>query len=128
MAGLPLFTDRLTHDLHDADAECGEAVQDGNTNLKVEDLTVEVARQKALTQQFHTVHFVSARLRLWYANNLGRIKTIRSDAKIDGADPANAALTGKVEVRFADTTLLTQAINGTAGALEFSYAWAPAKA
>ena len=57
-----------------------------------------------------------------YANNLDRIETIRSDAKIDGADPTIAALTGKVEVRFADTTLLTQAINGTAAALEFSYA------
>jgi hypothetical protein len=56
-----------------------------------------------------------------YANNPDRIETIRSDAKIDGADPTIAALTGKVEVRFADTTLLTQAINGTAAALEFSY-------
>jgi hypothetical protein len=59
-----------------------------------------------------------------YANNLDRIETIRSDAKIDGADPTIAALTGKIEVRFADTTLLTQAINGTAAALEFSYALA----
>ena len=58
---------------------------------------------------------------LTYANNLDRIETIRSDAKIDGADPTIAALTGKIEVRFADTTLLTQAINGTAAALEFSY-------
>jgi hypothetical protein len=58
---------------------------------------------------------------LIYANNLDRIETIRSDAKIDGADPTIAALTGKIEVRFADTTLLTQAINGTAAALEFSY-------
>ena len=57
-----------------------------------------------------------------YANNLDRIETIRSDAKIDGADPTIAALTGKIDVRFADTTLLTQAINGTAAALEFSYA------
>ena len=37
-------------------------------------------------------------------------------------DPTIAALTGKIEVRFADTTLLTQSINGTAAALEFSYA------
>ena len=57
-----------------------------------------------------------------YANNLDRIETIRSDARIDGADPTIAALTGKIDVRFADTTLLTQAINGTAAALEFSYA------
>lgn len=58
---------------------------------------------------------------LTYANNLDRIETIRSDAKIDGADPTIAALTGKIEVRFADTTLLTQAINCTAAALEFCY-------
>ena len=57
-----------------------------------------------------------------YANNLDRIETIRSDARIDGADPTIAALTGKIDVRFADTSLLTQAINGTAAALEFSYA------
>jgi len=56
------------------------------------------------------------------ANNFDRIETIRSDAKIDGAVPTIAALTGKVEVRFADTTLLTQAINGAAAALEFSHA------
>ncbi len=56
-----------------------------------------------------------------YANNLDRIETIRSDGKIEGADPTIAALTGKIDVRFADTTLLTQAINGTAAALEFSY-------
>jgi hypothetical protein len=37
---------------------------------------------------------------LTYANNLDRIETIRSDAKIDGADPTIAALTGKIEVRF----------------------------
>jgi len=36
-----------------------------------------------------------------YANNLDRIETIRSDARIDGADPTIAALTGKVDVRFA---------------------------
>jgi hypothetical protein len=47
-----------------------------------------------------------------YANNLDRIETIRSDGKIDGADPSIAALTGRIEVRFADSTLVTQAING----------------
>ncbi len=38
---------------------------------------------------------------LTYANNLDRIETIRSDAKINGADPTIAALTGKIDVRFA---------------------------
>ena len=45
-----------------------------------------------------------------YANNLSRIETIRSDGKIDGADPSIAALTGRVEVRFADQVLVDQAL------------------
>ncbi|MFP1646466.1 phage tail tube protein [Pontitalea aquivivens] len=56
-----------------------------------------------------------------YANGLDRIETIRSDGKIDGADPGMAALTGSLEVRFADTVLLTQAVNGTECELEFAY-------
>ena len=56
-----------------------------------------------------------------YANNLDRIETIRADGKIDGADPSMAALTGSMEVRFADNTLMTQAIDGTACELEFAY-------
>ena len=56
-----------------------------------------------------------------YANNLDRIETIRADGKIDGADPSIAALTGNVVVRFADQTLVSQAINGEACELEFFY-------
>ncbi|WP_265502383.1 phage tail tube protein [Paracoccus beibuensis] len=57
-----------------------------------------------------------------YANNLDRIETIRSDGRIDGADPSIAALNGSIEVRFADSTLVTQALDGDPCALEFSYA------
>ncbi|MCE8531699.1 hypothetical protein KBY26_20830 [Ruegeria pomeroyi] len=57
-----------------------------------------------------------------YANNLDRIETIRSDGRIDGADPSIASLTGSIEVRFADSPLVTQAINGEACELEFGYA------
>jgi len=57
-----------------------------------------------------------------YANNVDRIETIRADGRIDGADPSVAALTGRIEVRFADTTLLTQAIDGDPCALAFAYA------
>ncbi len=57
-----------------------------------------------------------------YANNLDRIETIRADGRIDGVDPSIAALTGSVEVRFADSALVTQAMDGEACALEFSYA------
>ncbi len=56
-----------------------------------------------------------------YTNNLERIETIRSDGKIDGADPTIAALTGAIEVRFADTALLDKATSGEPVALEFSY-------
>ena len=56
-----------------------------------------------------------------YANALDRVETIRSDGRIDGADPSIAALTGRVEVRFADQVLVNQAINGDPCALEFAY-------
>jgi hypothetical protein len=56
-----------------------------------------------------------------YSNNLDRIETIRADGKIDGADPSIAALTGTIVVRFADQTLLNQAVAGTAAELEFSF-------
>jgi hypothetical protein len=56
-----------------------------------------------------------------YANNLDRIETIRSDGRIDGADPSIAALTGSIEVRFSDSTLVTQAFNGDPCELEFAY-------
>ncbi|PKP68101.1 MAG: hypothetical protein CVT83_06695 [Alphaproteobacteria bacterium HGW-Alphaproteobacteria-5] len=56
-----------------------------------------------------------------YTNNLDRIETIRSDGQIDGADMGMAALTGKIDVRFADQTLVDQAIDGTAAELVFAY-------
>jgi hypothetical protein len=56
-----------------------------------------------------------------YANALDRVETIRSDGRIDGADPGMAALTGRIEVRFADQLLVTQAINGEPCVLAFSY-------
>lgn len=62
---------------------------------------------------------------LTYSNNLERIETIRSDGKIDGADPTIAALTGAIEVRFADTALLDKATSGDPVALEFSYVISP---
>jgi len=59
-----------------------------------------------------------------YANNLDRVETIHSDGRIDGADPSVAALTGNVQVRFADQTLVNQAINGEACEMSFAYALA----
>jgi hypothetical protein len=56
-----------------------------------------------------------------YSNNLDRIETIRDDGRIDGADPAMAALSGSIDVRFADQVLLNQAIAGAPCELEFAY-------
>lgn len=58
---------------------------------------------------------------LTYSNNLEKIETIRSDGMIDGADPTVAALTGRIDVRFADTTLIDAASGGTPVDLEFGY-------
>lgn len=58
---------------------------------------------------------------LTYTNNLEKIETIRDDGKIDGADPTVAALTGSIDVRFADTALIDAAINNTAVELSFGY-------
>ncbi|PWE32779.1 hypothetical protein DDZ14_08515 [Maritimibacter sp. 55A14] len=56
-----------------------------------------------------------------YANNLDPVETIRNDGKIEGVDPGIAALTGNVVVRFANQTLLDQAINGTDTEFQFDY-------
>jgi hypothetical protein len=56
-----------------------------------------------------------------YAKNLYRIETIRSDGRIDSADPSIAALTDRIKVRFADQVLVDQAINGDPCAMEFTY-------
>lgn len=58
---------------------------------------------------------------LSYSNNLDLVETIRNDGKIDGADAGMASLTGNIDVRLADTTLLDAAADGTAMELEFSF-------
>jgi Phage tail tube protein len=54
-----------------------------------------------------------------YSNNLDKIETIRDDGLIEGADPTIAALTGRIDLRFADTTLIDLAPGGTPVDLEF---------
>ena len=56
-----------------------------------------------------------------YANTLDRVETIRADGKIDGTDPSIAALTGRIEVRFADQMLVAQALTG--GPCELTFGW-----
>ena len=50
-----LWTD-LSDELCDGCAERGEAVQDGDTNLELRNLTVEVTRHETLTQKLYAVH------------------------------------------------------------------------
>lgn len=56
-----------------------------------------------------------------YSNNLDRIETIRADGKIDGLDPSMAECGGSVTMRFADTTMLDQALAGGACDLNFVF-------
>lgn len=56
-----------------------------------------------------------------YTNQLDRVETIRNDGLIDGADEGMAMLSGEIVVRFASTTLLDQAVNGTDCELSFVY-------
>ena len=56
-----------------------------------------------------------------YSNNLERIETTRDDGKIDGVDPGVASLSGTIDVRYADTTLMDAARSGTPIDLEFAY-------
>ena len=65
-------------------------------------------------------HIVSAEL--MYSNNLDKVETIRPDGRIEDADPAMVAVTGSVNVRFADTVLLDQATSGDP--CELSFGWA----
>jgi hypothetical protein len=65
-------------------------------------------------------HIVSAELT--YSNNLDKVEVIRPDGRIEDADPAMVAVSGTVNVRFADTVLLDQAVAGTA--CELSFGWA----
>lgn len=46
----------LSHSFRDGYAERGVAVQDGDADLKLRDLAVEVPRHESLDQQFDTMH------------------------------------------------------------------------
>ena len=60
----PLLRTDLSHGFRDRDAKCGEAVQDGDTDLELGDLTVELARGETLAQERDGRRIlVSARLR-----------------------------------------------------------------
>lgn len=58
---------------------------------------------------------------LSFSNNLEAVRTIRSDGKIEGADPGLTNVSGTVRVRYADTTLMTDALGTSSVAIELGY-------
>jgi hypothetical protein len=56
-----------------------------------------------------------------YSNNLDKVETIRSDGRIEDADPGMVMMSGSIAVRFADTVLLDQATAGTP--VELTFGW-----
>ena len=49
-----------------------------------------------------------------YSDGLDRIEIIRNNGKVEGADPGMAALTGRIEVRFANSALVRRLETGLA--------------
>lgn len=60
---------------------------------------------------------LAAEATLNFSNALEPIRTIRSDGKVDGFIPGITNISGDLTVYFSDTTLLTQAANGTSCSL-----------
>lgn len=58
---------------------------------------------------------------LRYANGAERIEVIRADGLVDGVDPGQASMSGRLVALFDSTTLLQQAIDGDPCALEFGW-------
>jgi hypothetical protein len=63
-----------------------------------------------------------------YSNSLDKVEVLRPDGRIEDAEPANVAVTGNIVVRFADTVLLDQAVNGSAAEISFGWNISAAKA
>jgi hypothetical protein len=59
--------------------------------------------------------------RMTFSNNLEAVRTIRADRRVEGVDPGVTQATGQITLRFENTTLLTQAQDGTAASFEFAY-------
>ena len=59
--------------------------------------------------------------KLLYNNGLQTVPNIRSDALIDAIDPTLIGASGSIDLRFADLTLLNDAINGNAISLQLQY-------
>jgi hypothetical protein len=59
--------------------------------------------------------------RLNFNNNMEMVRTIRADRKLEGIDPGVSVITGQITTRFENTTLLTQADNGSSAEFAFAY-------
>jgi hypothetical protein len=59
--------------------------------------------------------------RLNFNNNMEMVRTIRADRKLEGIDPGVSLITGQITTRFENTTLLTQADNGSSAEFAFAY-------
>lgn len=59
--------------------------------------------------------------RINFSNNLEMVRTIRADRRVEGVDPGVGSCTGNITVRFENTTLLTQAQDGSASSFELAY-------
>jgi len=56
-----------------------------------------------------------------YSNGLQTVPNLRPDALIDAIDPTLITINGGIDLRFADTTLLSDAINGTPIEVQLQY-------
>lgn len=59
--------------------------------------------------------------KLTYANGLQTVPNLRPDALVDAIDPTLISANGSIDLRFADTTLLNDAINGSAIEVQLQY-------
>ena len=93
----------------------------GAPAIKSATLSADRRLRERRTSRLITEHSQETTMARAYSNNLEKIETIRDDGLIEGADPTIAALTGRIDVRFADTTLIDLAAGGTPVDLEFAY-------
>lgn len=56
-----------------------------------------------------------------YSNGMEAVPTIRNDGLIEAVDPTIISISGSIDARFADTTLVDDAINNNAIELELAY-------
>ena len=57
-----------------------------------------------------------------YSNNMEKVETIRSDGRIEGADPLKVMMSGSLNLRFASLDLYNAAVDGTP--IDLSFGWA----